>query len=1061
MSRIPEKTQQAIAQFLRDVGSLGNESSKTHRFAALLGELFTGTSVATEFAEGTEKLIRVDTSTGEKRRRMDTYYGNAIIEFEANLKVTGKEAERQLREYTAGVWNKEGKNRRHLIPIASDGLTWKAYRPFVKKESAARLQPEDIELEPVQEFTLSEKNLDFFWMWLNVLLFRQQRIDATSEHFRLDFGVNSQAFRVCVQTMKRVWNGLKKESEPKLAFKTWQQYLAVTYGSLNQQENDLEGLFLKHTYLACVARLLIWASLSRGKSTGSVSDVAKNVLSGRYFEARKLANLVEDDFFQWTRHPEADKELTPVWERIISQLQSYDLEHLSEDVFKGIYQDLVDPKDRHELGEYYTPDWLCDRVVNELLPAKGYLSVLDPSCGSGSFLRATIDHFKKVNPNASPKKQLESILDHVVGIDIQPLAATISRATYVLALGDLVKEAKRPLTIPVYLADSLFLPTEVHQQTLGRKPMYEIRFGEKKVLIPNSLVTSPDLFDVLISSCTRVAKDHAKEQSENRQRLARFLDQETSLLKDHPDREEILVALWEFTDELSKLIRKRENSIWGFIVRNSYKPAMLKAQFDVILGNPPWLTYHFISDPDYQAEVKKRAITDYAIAPDMQKLMTHMELATVFLVHAIEWFGKKTARLGFVMPRSILNADQHTKLRTRQYNAYFRINSYWDLYEVHPLFNVPACVLFIERSESRGDVADKVQAIEWEGALPARDIPWSVAQSLLKKTSKTARIIYLGKRDALSTAPGKMVAGLAGPYNKHFGQGATIVPRSFYFVRLKDAGAQIEKDRVYWAETDPEQAQDAKAPYDTVQMEGDVEGEFIYGTFLSKHLLPFVTLDAARLVLPIAEKDGELSVVTSEALLEKGFRKVGKWMETAEEIWREKRGSKADNQTVYEWLDYQGKLSKQNLYDNHLVLYATSGTNLSAAYVDRESYKLRLVLDHKTYWASFPSEDEAHYLAAVLNSEAANEAIKPFQSLGLMGERDIHKKVLDVPFPQYSKDVAKHRDLVRLAKSAAKDAYRAVRVPEFPGHLPRQRAYIRTAIEDTMAEINAIVESLI
>jgi type I restriction-modification system DNA methylase subunit len=885
MSRIPNKTLTALAQFLRDVKSLGNESSKTHRFAALLGELFPGTKVATEFAEGTEKLIRVDTETGEKRRRIDAYYGNAIIEFEADLEVTGKEAERQLREYTAGVWDKEGKNRRHLIPIASDGLTWKTYRPFVRKERNGKLHPEDIELEPVQEFTLSEKNLDFFWMWLNILLFRQQQIEASSEHFRLDFGVNSQAFRVCVQIMQKVWSGLKKESEPKLAFKTWQQYLAVTYGSLNQQENDLEGLFLKHTYLACVARLLIWASLSKGKSAGSLRDVAAEVLSGQFFEARKIANLVEDDFFQWIRHPEANQELAPVWERIIAQLQSYDLAHLSEDVFKGVYQDLVDPKDRHELGEYYTPDWLCDRMVAELLPERGYVSVLDPSCGSGSFLRATIDHFKKVNPRASAKEQLEAILEHVVGIDIQPLAATISRSTYVLALGELIKEAKRPFTIPVYLADSLFLPTEVHQQTLGRKPMYEVRFGEKKVLIPDSLVTSSDLFDVLIAASTRVAADHAKNRNENQQRLARFLDQETGLLKAHADREEIVAALWEFTDELAKLIRKRENSIWGFIVRNSYKPGMLKAQFDVIIGNPPWLTYHFISDPGYQAEVKKRAITDYAIAPDLQKLFTHMELATVFLVHSIEWFGKKTAKLGFVMPRSILSADQHTKLRTRQYKAYFRISSYWDLYDVHPLFNVPACVLFIQRSESRGDVADKVPAIEWEGGLPARDIPWSVAQKYLTQTAEKARVIYLGNRDALSTAPGKTVPGLSSPYVNKFRQGATILPRSFYFVRVRDLYGKPDIDRIYWAETDPEQAEDAKPPYDDVVINGKVEGRFIFCTALSKHLLPFNLLDPATIVVPVEANGGELSVLKSDALQDKGYREFGRWMKDVERIW--------------------------------------------------------------------------------------------------------------------------------------------------------------------------------
>ncbi|MGB8802363.1 MAG: N-6 DNA methylase [Candidatus Acidiferrales bacterium] len=770
---------------------------------------------------------------------------------------------------------------------------------------------------------------------------------------------------------------------------------------------------------------------------------------------------MEDDFFQWARQPEADNELAPVWERIISQLQSYDLEHLSEDVFKGIYQDLVDPKDRHELGEYYTPDWLCDRVVNELLPAKGYVSVLDPSCGSGSFLRATIDHFKKVNPKANPKEQLEAILDHVVGIDIQPLAATISRATYVLALGDLVKEAKRPITIPVYLADSLFLPTEVHQQTLGRKPMYEIRFGGKNVLIPDSLVTSPDLFDVLISACTRVAADHAKHQNETQQRLARFLDQETKVLTGHADRDEIVAALWTFTDELAKLIRKRENSIWGFIVRNSYKPGMLKAQFDVIIGNPPWLTYHFISDPGYQAEVKKRAITDYAIAPDMQKLMTHMELATVFLVHSIEWFGKKTAKLGFVMPRSILNADQHTKLRMRQYNARFRINSYWDLYEVTPLFNVPACVLFIEKSESRGDVADRLPAIEWEGVLPSRDIPWGVAQSLLKKTAKTARIIYLGNRDTLSTVPGKTVPGLSSPYVNKFRQGATILPRSFYFVRVRDLDGKPEFDRIYWAETDPEQAEDAKPPYDDVVVNGNVEGRFIYSTALSRHLLPFNLLDPATIVVPVGANGGELSVLKSDAMEDRGYREFGRWMKEVERVWNVKRGKKADKQTIYERLDYQGELTEQNLDDRYLVLYSTSGTNLSSACVDRDALPLRFLIDHKTYWGTFPTEDEGHFLVAILNSEAVNEIIKPFQSLGLMGERDIHKKVLDVPFPQYSKDVVKHRDLVRLAKRAAKEAARAVKLPEFPGHLPRQRSYIRTVVEGTLTEINTIVKSLI
>ena len=74
---------------------------------------------------------------------------------------------------------------------------------------------------------------------------------------------------------------------------------------------------------------------------------------------------------------------------------------------------------------------------------------------------------------------------------------------------------------------------------------------------------------------------------------------------------------------------------------------MLKEQFDFIIGNPPWLSYRFISDPDYQDEIKRRALDKYRIAPKSQKLFTQMELATVFLAHSMATFAKKEAHLGF------------------------------------------------------------------------------------------------------------------------------------------------------------------------------------------------------------------------------------------------------------------------------------------------------------------------------------------------------------------------------------------------------------------------------
>lgn len=75
--------------FWRDILELPNESAKRVRFAALLGELCPGSKAVTKFPEGTETIVRVDTASGKRHGRIDSYYCNAVIEFENSLKATG------------------------------------------------------------------------------------------------------------------------------------------------------------------------------------------------------------------------------------------------------------------------------------------------------------------------------------------------------------------------------------------------------------------------------------------------------------------------------------------------------------------------------------------------------------------------------------------------------------------------------------------------------------------------------------------------------------------------------------------------------------------------------------------------------------------------------------------------------------------------------------------------------------------------------------------------------------------------------------------------------------
>ena len=314
------RAREVLRKYVREVKSLPNEAAKRSLFVGLIAELFPGTNAVTQYSRGVEKLIRIERATGEKRGRADAYFGNAIIEFEKSLPASLAEAELQLREYVAGTWQKD-ESRRSLLAIASDGINWRVYRPVLPP--GEKPTPDAVTLDELREFKVSDETLGAFWLWLTSLLFRPQQVDPTAERIQLDFGTWSPLYREVMASLKRAWARLSSLSEAKLAFETWQKYLTVTYGRLTedttptkdietaQEISELENLFLRHTYLACVARLLIWAALSQGKGNDDLRQVANDVLSGRYFQSKRLANLVDDDFFHWIRNTEAERILAP------------------------------------------------------------------------------------------------------------------------------------------------------------------------------------------------------------------------------------------------------------------------------------------------------------------------------------------------------------------------------------------------------------------------------------------------------------------------------------------------------------------------------------------------------------------------------------------------------------------------------------------------------------------------------------------------------------------------------------------------------------------------------
>jgi len=127
----------------------------------------------------------------------------------------------------------------------------------------------------------------------------------------------------------------------------------------------------------------------------------------------------------------------------------------SRDTLKDLYQEAIPRRTRHALGEYYTPDWLAEHVLDEL----GYRDerLLDPSCGSGTFLVAAINRVRKCNEGLPPAELLHRIQSNVVGFDVNPLAVFTARANYRLAIRDLLPAAGEVI-VPVELRDSILDP---------------------------------------------------------------------------------------------------------------------------------------------------------------------------------------------------------------------------------------------------------------------------------------------------------------------------------------------------------------------------------------------------------------------------------------------------------------------------------------------------------------------------------------------------------------------------------------------------------------------------
>ncbi len=931
----------------------------------------------------------------EVHGRADALLGQTVFEFKRDLRRERADAEEELTRY---LGDRERQTDLHFVGIATDGAEFTPYE--LRRGHLARLPG----------FTPAKDRASELLAWLDAAVSVRPDLNPTPELVRRELGRESLAYERARGGLETLWAEVRERPDAGLRRNLWADLLARVYGT----RLDQDDLFFQHTYLTIVAKTMATRIL------GVELPRAVELLAGTAFADVGIRGAVESDFFDWVLDAAGGADLV---DRIARQVSRFRLADVEGDVLKGLYESLIDPAQRHDLGEYYTPDWLAVRMCERAIPDPLDQRVLDPACGSGTFLFHAVRRFLAAAESAglTNPQAMARCASQVLGIDVHPVAVIIARVTYLLALGEDRLREHAPIALPVYLGDALQWNTRTF--LAEREVLIEVPDAPRALFFPFTVTRDPTLFDAVIEGILDFSQRGADEAAFRawlgRQGIAHPAD---------------LDELGQTYVALRDLRAAGRDHIWGYVSRNQSRPIWLSTEAqraDVVIGNPPWLSYRYMA-PAMQAQFRDECRARGIWAGG--NVATTQDLSGYFFVRSRELYLKPGGTIAFVMPYAAMSRRQFAGFRLGRFgpeHGSVRFLEAWAFDErVQPLFPVPACVLIAEAGEAGPLPAT---AKMHTGTLARRDASASEAGEALSSW----------------TAPWPSTDITAAPYTKVFRQGAILVPRLLCVVERVAPGRLGSNPEAPVVESRRRRLD--KRPWAQLQgLRGPVEAEFLRPLYLGESVAPYRLLQPALAIVPWDE--GARQLLDAGAAAQRGFPHLAQWLTDAEAIWAAHRRRDV---SLLQQLDYYGKLSAQLPPAVVRVVYPKSGTLVAAAVITDET----AVMDETLYWAAV-SLDEARFLEAVLNSETTRARAANRQSRGQWGARDFAKVLLD-PIPKFDANDPTHAEIVALAARA--EAVAAL-VPLSAGlGFVRARGLIRQTLvaEGVAGRIDALVAWLL
>jgi len=195
---------------------------------------------------------------------------------------------------------------------------------------------------------------------------------------------------------------------------------------VNKYDQDYRQTLAEQITYRLIGKVLFYISLRRNRP-----DLPKMVLDRSNYKAvqKQLIVLFQQALeidYQAIFEPDItdeilySKETAAILIELTEKLAHWSFELMPYDVIGAVFEQLIPQEARHSLGQYFTPDNLVD-LVTAFCVKHPDDSVMDPTCGTGSFLIRSYQRLKYLRHKAH-----HELLSQIWGFDIAGFPAELA-----------------------------------------------------------------------------------------------------------------------------------------------------------------------------------------------------------------------------------------------------------------------------------------------------------------------------------------------------------------------------------------------------------------------------------------------------------------------------------------------------------------------------------------------------------------------------------------------------------------------------------------------------------